>query len=200
MTDHPLRCECGKVRGRALNASPGGANRALCYCADCQALAVFLKRPEVLDAHGGSDIFQMAPANVQIVEGAENIRCMRLSPKGLHRWYADCCKTPLGNTLGPGMPFIGVSSAFIDGSPAERDRVFGKTRGAIHGKDARGGLPPGASRKVSFGFLVRTARLLIGWKLTGKAWPSPFFDARTKDPISTPTILTLAERQALRRA
>jgi hypothetical protein len=38
----------------------------------------------------------------------ERIVGLRLTPNGLYRWYASCCKTPLGNTLGPAIPFVGI--------------------------------------------------------------------------------------------
>lgn len=83
MSEQALRCECGKVRGRFLDASPRATPRIVCYCADCQAFVRFLKRGDLLDVHGGTDIVQTAPANLEITEGRNQIRCVRLSAKGL---------------------------------------------------------------------------------------------------------------------
>jgi hypothetical protein len=42
----------------------------VCYCADCQAFARFLKREnEILDERGGTSIIQTIPANVTFAEG-----------------------------------------------------------------------------------------------------------------------------------
>jgi len=99
-------CRCGAVRGRV--AGPGNANRVICYCDDCQAFAHHLGRTDLLDPQGGSDIVQLAPASFSLRQGHEHVAGVRLTPKGLYRWYASCCHTPLGNTVGPAIPFVGV--------------------------------------------------------------------------------------------
>ena len=91
--DLPLRCRCGRVRGVASDVSPSGGFRFVCYCKDCQAFARFLERPDVLDPAGGTDIFQMPPARVRLSAGMDAVRCLRLSDKGVLRWYTDCCRT-----------------------------------------------------------------------------------------------------------
>ena len=58
----PLRCRCGRVRGVASEVAPSAGFRFVCYCQDCQAFARFLERPDVFDAAGGTDIFQIQPA------------------------------------------------------------------------------------------------------------------------------------------
>src|SRR5262252_7536621 len=94
-----LECRCGKVKGRVTGASPEAANRVVCYCDDCQAFLHYLGRADLLDPHGGSDIVQVAPSSLSFERGSEQVVGMRLSPKGMYRWYAACCKTPLGNTV-----------------------------------------------------------------------------------------------------
>jgi len=61
LTDIPLRCACGELRGTALAASPTTGSRMICYCNDCQAFARFLGRPGVTDEHGGTDICSTGP-------------------------------------------------------------------------------------------------------------------------------------------
>src|SRR5690349_22143392 len=95
---HPLQCECGKIKG-VLN-DPRSANHVVCYCNDCQAFAHVLgKAEQVLDQHGGSEIFQVLPKNLTFTQGIESLASLRLTDKGLIRWYASCCRTPIGNTL-----------------------------------------------------------------------------------------------------
>src|SRR5271170_7107234 len=110
----PLRCRCGAVRGVMTDVSPVTGNRVICHCNDCQAFARFLGQDGVLDARGGTDIFQVAPSQIRVTEGADHLVCVRLSEKGLFRWYAGCCKTPIGNMAGARFPFIGVVGAFMD--------------------------------------------------------------------------------------
>src|SRR5690554_6746798 len=94
---HPIRCSCGAVKGTLRR--PGAAGHAICYCNDCQAFARFLgKSVEVLDAQGGTEIIQIQPGQLNFSRGTEQLACMRLTDKGLLRWYTRCCNTPLGNT------------------------------------------------------------------------------------------------------
>jgi hypothetical protein len=194
-----LGCRCGQVRGLLRGASPRTVNRVVCYCDDCQAFLHHLGRADLLDDHGGTDIVQVAPAALAIDEGADHVAGVRLTPKGLYRWFASCCKTPLGNTLRPSVPFVGLPLEAFRGAPdaARRDEAFGPPRGAIMGKYAVGGAPPG-STSIAPRLLAHTARCILGWKLTGRAWPHPFFDRSTGEPKRAPATLSRAERDALR--
>jgi hypothetical protein len=180
------------------DVSPRTGNRVVCYCKDCQAFARFLERDDIVDPLGGTDIFQVAPSQVQIAEGARELCCMRLSEKGLVRWYAGCCRTPIGNTIGGGFPFVGMICTFMDvGGENARDAVLGKPLGHIFGNAARGGCPPGAHPKASIGVLLRIGRLVIRWWVRGAGFPSAFFDEKTKAPRVVPQVLSVAERAAV---
>lgn len=172
--DVQLRCRCGNVRGRASGVTARSVNRAICYCDDCQAFAHHLSRSDLLDAQGGSDIVQLPPAAISILQGHEHIAGLRLAPKGLYRWYATCCSTPLGNTVSPAIPFIGIVTAAFDLAGATVDQTFGKPVGAIKGEFAIGEAPAG-SRGIRFPILARSIAKVLGWKLSGLTWPHPFF-------------------------
>jgi hypothetical protein len=60
-----LSCSCGDVRGLVTSVSPNTVNRVVCYCDDCQAFLHHLGRAELLDAQGGTDIIQIAPASAR---------------------------------------------------------------------------------------------------------------------------------------
>jgi hypothetical protein len=199
-TEMALRCRCGKVRGVA-HVGPATGNRVVCYCDDCQAFARFVGAQGVLDPAGGTDVFQMAPADLRVTEGLEELRCVRLSDKGMFRWYAGCCKTPIGNTVGPRFPFIGVIHAFMDhaGDGRSRDEVLGPVRGYLYLREAVGSLPPHA-RESSMRVIARVLRLALGWWLRGKGKPSVFFDPRTGRPRAEPQVLRADERGALKAA
>ena len=77
------------------------------------------------------------------------------------------------------------------------DEVFGAPRGRILGKFAIGNPPPG-SVKPNVPLLARTMRKVLGWKLRGKTWPHPFFDRASGTPKYPVTVLSTAERDALR--
>lgn len=197
-TDLPTRCSCGTLRGVASGVSAATGNRIVCYCDDCQLFAHFLGRAdEILDPHGGSDIFQTSPARLRITEGAERLACMRLTPKGLLRWYADCCRTPIGNTLATHHDaFVGLIHACIDEAAAGRplDAVLGPVRARVYGRYAKGGRTElRAHDGVPVSEILRVAGRLLVWRLRGDHRRSPFFDARTGRPRSTPYVLNASE-------
>ena len=107
----------------------------------------------------------MSQANVSFTAGADKVAAMRLSRKGMMRWYASCCRTPIGNTMATSaMPFIGVMRAFIDAPPA----ALGPIRGRGFAKSAKGGRA--AVPKDGLPELVMIARVLakvLRWRLRG---------------------------------
>jgi hypothetical protein len=193
-----LGCRCGEVQGRVVNAYPATVNRVICYCDDCQAFLHHLGRSELLDSHGGSDIVQVAPATVSYHLGTERIACLRLTKKGLYRFYSTCCKTPLGNMVGTGVPFIGIlANTFAAYATHDLDNVIGTPIGGILGKFAVG-TPPEGSDRLNVRILARAIRMVLGWRLGGKAWPHPFFDSVTRAPKYPVSILSHAERESVR--
>ena len=191
-----LRCRCGEVRGFVADASPHTVNRIVCYCDDCQAFAHRIGRADLLDVHGGSDIIQLAPASLTFVQGQDRIVGLRLTPKGLLRSYTSCCHTPVGNTLSPAIPFVGIIAEAFEGAQRPDD-VFGKPIGAIMGKFAIGD-PPADSKRLNFRLMLRAIRMVLGWRLRGRVWPHPFFARQTRAPIYPVTVLSQSEREALR--
>ena len=172
-----LRCRCGEVVGEITNASPRTVNRVVCYCDDCQAFAHQLGRADLLNAQGGSDIVQVAPASLTFVKGQERIAGVRLTSKGLFRWHTTCCNTPVGNTLSPAIPFVGILARAFDTGTQRADQVFGPPTGAIFGKCAIGEPPPG-STGPNLPLVLRVIVRVLGWRLMGKAWPDPFVASR----------------------
>jgi Family of unknown function (DUF6151) len=198
--DLPLRCRCGRVQGVASEVSPAGGLRFVCYCTDCQAFARFLQRPDVLDAAGGTDILQMPPGRVKLTAGKDALRCLRLSDKGVLRWYTDCCRTPIGNTAAtPRFPVIGMVHSFVDLAAGgySRDEVLGPAVCRIHERSALQTLPQNAPPPPSLGVFVRRAFKLLSWWMGGLSRPSPLFEDRTKAPLAVPRVLTQSERAAL---
>lgn len=189
----PLRCRCGTLQGE-LDLSTA-YSRATCHCRDCQAFARFLGRDDVTDAAGGTDVVPMAPGAIRITAGAERLACMSLSPKGLLRWYADCCRTPVGNTgRGPSPYYVGVTTVCIDAPEAAIAAQAGpRGRVMLFGKCAR---TPVKSTPVA----LAIGGAAIGWHLLKaklkRLSASPFFDAAGA-PVRTPEVLTLEARRAL---
>jgi hypothetical protein len=117
-----LSCSsCRTVQGVVTNVSPTTVVCVICYCDDCQAFLHQLDRADLLDAQGGSDIVQIAPASLTFVAGRGRIVGLRLSPTGVYRWYASCCRMPLGNMLGPAIPFVGVLAQAFESATLNRE-------------------------------------------------------------------------------
>ena len=203
MTDLAIACACGTVRGAVRDLSPDRGNHLVCYCDDCQAFALFLGDGlDHTDAHGGTEILQTSPARVSIEAGDDHLACMRLQPNGLLRWYADCCRSPIGNTQASGrVPFVGLFCSAFRPRSSEAETALGPIRARVNARFAQGdrsGLD--ASEGWSLPMIIRFARIVWGAWLRGDARRSPFFDPETGKARATPTVLTDAERGKLEGA
>lgn len=195
--DLPLRCRCGALRGVALGVTPGSGNHVVCTCEDCQAYLHFLGRADVLDVRGGTRIFQLTPAQLRITEGADRLACVRLTEKGVLRWYAECCRTPVANSSSRArLPFAGILHTILD--PAldarTRDAALGPVLATVFPHLAIGGLLPGESARPPARLILRSIALIARAALRGAHRPSPFFDPGTGRPVVTPKLLTESER------
>lgn len=162
MTSIELRCRCGSIVGSADFSRPGLA-RVVCHCDDCAAYA----------RHIGSEqatcIIQMTPAQVKILSGANRLRCLRLSERGLTRWFASCCMTPVANTSRHArMPFVGLMAGVLS---CEDERLLGPI---VH---VNGRHP------TPWGLVLRSAWSLLRAWLLGRHRPNAFFD-ENGDPVS----------------
>lgn len=193
MDNLALQCRCGQIKGRAIKVNPADGTRVICYCKDCQAFAHALKAgAEVLDEQGGTDIYQLPPARLQIQQGLEQIRCLRLSEKGLYRWYAGCCNTPIGNSLAPRVPMIGLIHSFI--VDPEREAKLGPVRACVNLRGATGQIPKSQlDAAPARGYVGKLMLKILVWKLTGQGRPNPLFSTKGQ-PLASPHILSPGEK------
>lgn len=194
-----IQCECGKFRAQLEGFPHNTPGRLACYCDDCQIYAHYLKRTDLLDAAGGTEVVPVYPSDMKIVEGREHLKCLRLSPNGLYRWYAGCCNTPVANVR-PGFPWVGiVHRAYNVKDRGYLEKTFGPIKSRIQGRFARGTPPRGTASKIDFkGFMTVLPFLLKGmW--AGKAKSSPFFEKDGATPIVQPLVVSLEERNAIRQ-
>lgn len=137
----PLKCACGAVQG-AAEVSRKLGSRIICDCDDCQAYAHILgKGREILNENGGTDVFGVKPKRLRTTKGISEIRCVRISAKGMYRWFTGCCKTPIVNSMpSPKMPFAGVLHTFMDhaGHGRRRDEDLGPVAAGVMGRFASG--------------------------------------------------------------
>lgn len=195
---HSIQCNCGSLKGTLSQTE--SVNRCVCYCADCQAFARFLKREsEILDEVGGTDIIQTIPKNVTFVEGMANLACMRLTTNGLLRWYSACCNTPIGNTP-PNFKtsLIGLVHSCLKPERGSFDEVFGPVRMYVYTKYAKGerkpksvGLPAG---------ILRVTGMILKARFSGSYRHTPFFVPESGAPIVTPKVLSSQELNDVKNA
>jgi hypothetical protein len=128
---------------------------------------------------------------VRIEQGVERLRSLRLHGKGMIRWYTECCRSPLGNTMSMRVPFVGLPTVVFAERPHES--VIGKAVGA-NAKSAISPPPGDAYQVISVRWALGAATQLFGWWIRGKGTPTPYFDPSTGAPRVAPTVLSAEER------
>jgi len=188
-----LQCQCGALRAQLEPA--GLSNRLLCYCTDCRAFARLLGRSDLLDAQGGTEIVQLGQSRLRNLQGREHLAAVRLSERGLLRWYAACCRTPIGNTLAnPKGGFIGLVHSCLDAAPL--GAAFGPEVAVVNADTALG--EPKPRQRGLAGAILRSLRIMAGERLSGRYRASPLFDAQGA-PVAQPQVLSAAERARLKQ-
>jgi hypothetical protein len=172
MNTHPIKCKCGTVRGELQGK--GLDNRIICYCTDCRAYVRFLGRDaDVLDAQGGVEIVQVAQPRVKFLQGTDRLEAVRLSEKGMIRWYASCCNTPIGNTMAnPKVSFIGLIHSALDSDRMNQD--FGATVAKLNTTTALGDPKPAQSGLP--GTIARFMWMIVTTRLSGRYKDSELFN------------------------
>jgi hypothetical protein len=191
-TAHKIQCRCGQLEGQL---STGSTMRFVCYCRDCQAYAHALgNSAHVLDERGGTDVIATVQQHLHFTKGVESLACLSLSGRGIYRWYASCCNTPIGNTArDPRLSYIAVVHSCLGESVAALDAEFGTQRIPVNTKRTKGKRGYGtASAMISVARLIGSvvrARMNGSWK------NSPFFESGGTRPIIAPQVLDAEERK-----
>ncbi len=160
-------CDCGAVEIRVGLRS---AARVVCYCKDCRALARHLDHEEILNDAGGTEVVQTLPESLAFLRGNEHLGCVNMSGADRLRWYATCCKTPIGTTLTSRfIPYISVIAAGLEDAPA-----LGVIAAHAHRKHATARIEgdTGNMNKVMAGMVWRA---VMSFATLGP-WRSPFRD------------------------
>lgn len=200
MSGNPMhiQCECGKFRAQLEQFPHNTPGRLVCYCDDCQALLHYLNRADLLDAAGGTEVIPVYPSEIKILEGREVLKCVRLSPKGLYRWFTGCCNTPVASTR-PGFPWVGMVHRVYSVQDSDYlEKTLGPIKSRIMGRFAKGTPPSGTASGIDFKGFVTVLPFLLKGALMGKAKRSPFFEQDGVTPIVHPRVLSLEERDAVR--
>jgi hypothetical protein len=117
-----------------------------------------------------------------------------MSERGLLRWYADCCNTPIANTpRNPKIPYVGLVHSCLDEGPLPIDAAFGRRRLAANTKSARN-----VVRSTPVASAIGVGRLmlsLLGARLSGGYKDNPVFEPVTSTPVRAVRVLSATERQ-----
>lgn len=128
----------------------------VCHCGDCSAYARQIGNLQA------NQIVQVAPAQMKILSGKERLRCLRLTERGLTRWFTTCCRTPIANTSRHAwMPFVGLMTCVLD---VEGEALLGP---ATH---------VNGSHPVAWGLIGRSLWALMLGFLLRRHRPNVFFD------------------------
>ena len=189
----PLRCRCGGVQGAVSH--PERASRGVCYCRDCRAYAHALGAAGIiLDELGGTDVVATLGKYVSITRGMENLACLSLTEKGLLRWHARCCNTPIANTPRDfRLSYVGLVHNCLEHSSEPLDTAFCPVRIWVNTKGAKG--KPPSTRLRGFISFARLAVSLVSTRLGGTYRNTPFFDSRRGTPVVVPRVLSASERE-----
>jgi len=175
----PFACRCGAVTGQLTHVDPHDGTHAVCHCKSCRRAMEIAGLEE--DAVGGVDIYQTAADRVEVEYGAEHLVPMQFSPdKGIYRWHAACCDTPMFNTMKtPAFFFAGVLTRNLaDITPLGPVVMEGYVPDA-NGKQRHKNL-----KTLVWRLFKRAARA----RLSGRYRNHPFFAADRK-PVAEPQLL-----------
>ena len=196
--DHPLSCRCGTLRGIVRHSEK--ASHGVCYCKDCQAYAHFLgKAKEILDEVGGTEIVTALQKNVTFTHGVERLTCMSLAENGTLRWYANCCNTPIGNTVRDfKASFVGLVHSCLRDRQSPLERSFGPVRMWVNTRSAKGKVQSMPLSTLSSA--IKFTASLIRARIDGSYKHSPFFDPLQGTPVVAPKVLSRSDRESLKNA
>jgi len=183
---HLISCSCGELQGEIRG--PKAGVRAICYCKDCQIFAAYLdKANDVLDESGGTEVIGLRHSNILFTHGIDNLKCVSLSKNGLLRWYAGCCKTPIGNTpRNFKVSHIGLIHNCIVQQPSSSEKVFGPVQLRVNTDSAK---KPVKELKPTISVISHYVFSILKERLSGRYKLSPFFK-ESGEPLLQVSVLT----------
>lgn len=177
-------CSCGQVEGHLNDVSPGSTTHIACYCDSCRMAYAAAG----LDTPNRVELVQIMPNRVAFAKGADQIAPIRLTPKGVLRWCAVCCDTPLGTTPGnPKLPVFGLLTDRLAETDALGPIVSYAFVPQANGKTGHEGIGQ---------MLRKTVWPMLKSRLSGRWKTTPFFDGTS--PIKPPKMIPRETRDALK--
>lgn len=183
-----IQCDCGKFHAELTHFPKRSTGRLFCYCDDCQKFLNKIQRQELLDEFGGTQVITVYPNDVKFTQGKEFLKCNRLSQKGLSRWVASCCNTPIANTI-PKFPWVAIYHNCFTNVDKDILEKLGPVKSRIMGKFKVGTPPFPVSDKLNFKDYWAVGPFIFKGMLLKKYIGSPFYQEDSRTPISKPEIL-----------
>ena len=179
---------------------PERVSRGVCYCKDCQAFAHFLgKTGDILEEMGGTDVIATLPKYLTFTQGFDALACMSLTEKGMLRWYARCCNTPIGNTPRDfKVSFVGLVHTCLEDPSRTLESSFGPVRMRVNTRNAKG--RPKSMPISTVASVLRFSISLVHARLDGSYKRTPFFAPDRGTPVISPKVLTSSERDRVMNA
>lgn len=146
------------------------------------------------DAMGGAEFVATRAEHVVFEAGTEHLACLSLSEKGLLRWYAACCSTPIANTTRDWkFSYVGLIHTCLKADAASFERSFPKLQMRVNTSSAR---------QSPQRMLLKTAAALLGFmprviasRVSGSYRRTPFFASPAGSPIVEVYVLSEAETE-----
>ena len=149
----------------------------------------------MLNGLGGTEIVATLPKHVHFTQGLEALACMSLSDRGLLRWYASCCNTPIANTPRDfKTPYVGLIHSCLAKDAPSLDDSFGPVRMVLQTKSVKGKVKSTPVSNVVT--LLKIMKAVVATRISGNYKLNPFFVEDSGTPIRQPRVLTKAERAA----
>lgn len=184
-TSTTLTCDCGGFEATLSEIDPNHGAHLRCHCADCRAFVRVLI-PEA-QPRNGLHLFQTDPDKIEILKGLDHLECLTLSPRGLLRWYASCCKTPMFNT--PRSAKVPMVSVVTDN--AKDPGLFGPVICDAFVKTSGGRVKTTGLAKL----IARFLRRFISSRVSGRWQSTPFFLMPKNLPIDKPYVISKDQKR-----
>ena len=181
----PFSCKCGTVHGTLDDITPSASTQLQCQCDDCRRAVIWLGQPD--PGIDGVRYYQTTPSRVSFDTGP--LAAFTWKNAKLIRWYAQCCNTPLCNTLNsPKWAFASLNTAALKDPSALGDV---KARAFIPKDNGKRG-----HEKMGV-FIWGFAKRIIGARLSRSWRKTPFFNA-AGDAVAPVQALTHTDRDTAR--
>ena len=133
--------------------------------------------------------------HVSFTSGIEHLACLSLTEKGLLRWYAKCCNTPICNTARNWkVPYVGMIGTCMKTDPVAFERSFPRVQMRVNTGSAKQ-----APRPMRLNTLVSLAgfmpRVMLS-SINGAYRQTPFFDQGGGAPVVAVKVLSEADRSS----